>query len=84
MTTYAFDVILAGEEVLTDEIGNRLYAAGCDDSSPGSCNGVVSIHFDREAASLEEAIRSAVANVKAAGYKVAHVLIASDADVLAV
>ena len=84
MTTYEFDVILEGEDVLTEEIANRLYEAGCDDSSPGSCNGMVAIRFHREAASLEEAIRSAVANVKAAGYKWAHVQIASDAESLQV
>ena len=44
---------------LTDEAAKALFEAGCDDGSPGSCDGVVSVDFHRDAASLEEAIRSA-------------------------
>jgi len=36
---------------------------------------VTRIDFHRDAASLEEAIRSAIADVQAAGFQVAHVLI---------
>lgn len=82
--TYEFSVILSGESELNEELANRLFEAGCDDSSPGSCNCVVSVDFHREANSLEEAIRSAIANVQAAGCTVAKVEIAPDAEVLQV
>jgi hypothetical protein len=36
---------------------------------------VTRIDFHRQASNLEEAIRSAIANVQAAGFHVAHVLI---------
>jgi hypothetical protein len=50
-----------------------LFAAGCDDGTPASCHGLAWVHFDREAASLEDAIRSAVAQVRAAGLAVSKV-----------
>ena len=51
----------------------RLFAAGCDDALPNSSCGVTRVVFDRQAASLEAAIRSAIANVQAAGRVVARV-----------
>ena len=75
----AITLVLVGSPALTDELADRLYEAGCDDGTPGSCDGVVSIDFHREAASLEEAIRSAVANVRAAGCEVSSVVMQPDA-----
>ena len=73
MKTYAFDVVLKGVSEVTDEQADRLFTAGCDDGTPAGCDGVAWIHFDREAASLEEAILSAVTQVQAAGFTVAKV-----------
>src|SRR4051812_32047349 len=81
MTTYSFTVILAGVNVITDEMANALYEAGCDDSTPGSRNGVVMVGFDREAENLGAAIGSAVEDVVRAGYKVARVEIEEPAAV---
>jgi hypothetical protein len=60
-------------------MADALYEAGCDDGTPGTCNGVFSIDFHREADSLESALRLAIANVKSAGYDVARVEIEADA-----
>ena len=84
MRIWEFTVILADGAELTEELGDALFAAGCDDASPGSCENVVAIDFDREAESLEAAIRSAVANVQAAGCTVKRVEIAIDNEVLRV
>lgn len=73
MKTYAFDLVLKDLREVTDEQADGLYAAGCDDGTPASCNGIAWVHFDREAASLEEAIRSAVAQIQAAGFTVSKV-----------
>ena len=73
MTKYEFTLILAGDIELTDDLADRLYEAGCDDGSPGMCEGIVSIDFHREANSLESAIRSAIAQVTAAGCTVSRV-----------
>jgi hypothetical protein len=78
MTKYEFTLILKGAVELTEEMADALYDAGCDDGTPGTCNGVGSIAFHREAESLEAAIRSAIANVKSAGYEVERVLIEVD------
>jgi hypothetical protein len=69
---YGFSLVLTAEEV-TEQDADRLYEAGCSDGSILTRNGVTSIQFDRRAASLEEAIRSAVANVESAGLQVARV-----------
>jgi hypothetical protein len=79
MHKYEFTLILAESLELTDGIADALFAAGCDDGTPGTCNGVFSIDFHREAASLEEAIRSAIANVRTAGYEVTRVEIEAEA-----
>ena len=73
MTQYEFTLILEGSLELTEDIADELFEAGCDDGTPGICNGVFSIDVHREASSLEEVIRSAIANVKSAGYEVERV-----------
>ncbi len=81
MKTYEFDVVLKNVSEVTDEQADGLFAAGCNDGTPASCDGVAWIHFDREAASLEEAISSAVAQVQAAGMMVSKVELDVDAAV---
>ncbi len=73
MKAYEFDVVLKDLSEVTDEQADALYAAGCDDGTPASCGGTAWIHFDREAPSLEEAIRSAIAQVQAAGFNAAKI-----------
>ena len=73
MKKYEFSLILEGSHELTEKIANDLYEAGCDDGTPGTCNGVFSIDFHRQADSLEAAINSAIKNVEGAGYTVEKV-----------
>jgi hypothetical protein len=81
MNTYEFTLILAESLELTEDLADALFAAGCDDGTPGTCNGVFFIDFHREAVSLEEAIRSAIGAVKTAGYEVTRVEIEAEAVV---
>jgi hypothetical protein len=81
MKTYEFDVVLKDVSEVTDEQADKLFAAGCDDGTPAACNGVAWIHFDRQAASLEEAIAAAVAQVHASGLLVAKIELDVDAAV---
>jgi len=74
MREHEFTVILATPEE-SEEEANRLYEAGCADGSISTSAGVTRIDFHRRAATLEEAIRSAIANVQAAGFRAAQVLI---------
>ena len=56
-----------------DQMANALYEAGCDDGTFGCSQRVFSIGFAREAETLEEAVRSAIADVQAAGLRVKQV-----------
>ncbi len=67
--TYQFDVILRDVAEISDAHADELYAAGCDDGTPTSCDGTAWIHFDREAPSLEEAIQTAIVQVRSAGLR---------------
>jgi hypothetical protein len=81
MNKYDFTLILADPLELTDDLADALFAAGCDDGTPGTCNGVFSIDFHRTATSLGEAIRSAIEDVSTAGYEVTRVEIDAKAVV---
>ncbi len=76
VTTHAFTLIIEGDldyEAKLDE----LYEAGCDDATFGrDAQGVSHGRFDREAASYEEAVSSAVRAVESVGLRVLQV----DAD----
>jgi hypothetical protein len=65
--TFQFTLSLLVPE-LTDEILDRLFEAGCDDALPGTCQGVVFLDFTRDAASRDEAIQSALVDLKDAGF----------------
>jgi hypothetical protein len=71
--TYEFDVVLQDVEDLTDHQADALFASGCHDDSPASSCGTSWIHFDREALSLEDAIRSAIQQIRSAGFQVSEV-----------
>ena len=72
MKTYEFSLVLTASEISDDDC-SVLYEAGCDDGTVVTRNGVTYVAFDREAESLESAIRSATAQVRAAGFEVARV-----------
>ena len=71
--TYGFTVYLEGVDALTDELANRIFDSGCDDCTPFSRAGETGVGFDRDAPTLEAAISSAVADLKAAGFVVSRV-----------
>ncbi|MCH8828018.1 MAG: hypothetical protein IID45_00415, partial [Planctomycetes bacterium] len=73
MPKFEFEIILSGETEMTENISNALFAAGCDDGTPFSSEGVAAVGFSREADSLKEAVRSAIADVQKSGYSVARV-----------
>jgi hypothetical protein len=73
MKSYEFKLVLTGVADLTDDQGDALYAAGCDDGTLVSRDGEVYVRFSREAESLEQAINSAAADVDRAGFQVDHV-----------
>ena len=78
MKQYDFTLVLSPGTELTDELVEALYESGCDDGSPVSRAGVVWVTLHREDESLEQAIRSGIADVPKAGCHVARVEIELD------
>jgi hypothetical protein len=63
---YDFTLILIGLEDMNAEIADKLYEAGCDDALVGFSNGVMIASFDREGDSFEEAVLSAMNDIRGA------------------
>ncbi|MFH5804386.1 hypothetical protein [Alienimonas sp. DA493] len=61
-----------------DELADQLWEAGCDDASFGISEGQIAIPFHREAATFEDAARSAVAAVRSIGLEVDRIEIDRD------
>ena len=70
--TYGFSLVLTAPALSAEEC-ETLYEAGCADGTIVTRNRVTFIAFDRKADSLEQAIRSATANVRTAGLEVKRV-----------
>ena len=64
MPTHHFTLIVEGADLQDESVIDRLFEAGCDDALVGSTDGVQFIDFDRDAASLDAAVLSAVADVE--------------------
>ncbi len=70
MKEHEFTLVLSN---VPDEDGaDRIYAA-INDGTVFSCGDVASIAFHRENVNLEDAIRSAIADVQACGFQVKRV-----------
>jgi len=70
MKEHEFTLVLTTDP--SEAEADRLYGA-FDDGTISTIGGVPQIHFHREAGSLEEAIRSAIGDVRSAGFDVARV-----------
>jgi hypothetical protein len=72
--SYQFTLILTGIKDLTPEVTDALYEAGFDDALVGMAAGVPYIDVNhRRAESLEKAVRQAMQDVEAAGFRVVRV-----------
>jgi hypothetical protein len=76
MKEHEFTLILTTDP--SEEEADRLYGC-CDDGTLSTIAGVPQIHFHRAALSLEEAIRSAIGDVRALGFDVERVEIEPEA-----
>jgi hypothetical protein len=72
MTAHVFYIVLR-KATLTDAECDALYEAGCDDATVVTREGVTRLAFDRAAESLEQALSSAAADVRAAGFEIQSV-----------
>jgi hypothetical protein len=80
VSTFHFTVILEGLNDISEELTNRLFEAGCDDTLLRCCDGVVYLDFDRDATSLADAVGSAVRDITAAGCSPTQISLTTDAD----
>ena len=76
---WRFTVRLKEIDALSGDQIEVLFAAGCTDSVPASSCGEAWIDFDREAPTLEQAMRSALRDVRQAGLRVARVEVEEEA-----
>jgi hypothetical protein len=70
MKQHEFTLVLTADP--DDEQADRMYGV-FDDGTIATIAGVPQIHFHRDAGSLEEAIRSAIGDVRSVGCDVARV-----------
>ncbi len=64
---FDFALIVGGVEELTDKVENALFKAGCDDATVSMQYGLLYLEFSRSAASLKDAIVSAIRDVHKSG-----------------
>lgn len=87
MSTHHFTLIVDGVDLQDESVVNGLFESGCDDALVGSADGVQFLDFDRDAASLGDAVLSAVADVERVDgvqvVRVADAGLASMADIAA-
>ena len=70
---FDFSLVLDGTCELTEEVENNLFEAGCDDATIGVRYGRIFMQFSRTAASLKDAILSAIHDVRQARLAVLQV-----------
>lgn len=75
---WSFTLHLKVVELFSEDQVNQLYESGCSDGTLSSSKGRSQISFDRESPTLEDAIRSAIADVQKAGIQVDRLEIESD------
>ena len=64
MPTHHFTLIVDGADLQDEAVVDRLFESGCDDGLIGCVDDTQFIDFDREAASLDDAVLSAGAAVE--------------------
>ena len=64
MPIHHFTLIVDSPDLQDDTLIDAVFEAGCDDAAISRTDGVQYVDFDREAASLDQAILSAVTDLK--------------------
>jgi|SRR3954449_13273306 hypothetical protein len=78
MNTYQFTLILSGVADVTPELADALYTATGGDIEFNMRNDVAYVEFDRAAATLHDAVSSAIVQVESAGVGARVVRVDSD------
>ncbi len=67
MKMHEFSIIASGLDHEAEDFETRFFNAGCDDATVSFQKGHIIVDFSREATTLQDAIASAVADVRKAG-----------------
>lgn len=67
---YSFTLQVAGIDTHQPDYEEKIYAAGCDDALIAVVKDTVFLEFEREAASYDEAVRTACLDIQKAGGRV--------------
>jgi hypothetical protein len=73
MPMHTFDFTITIDQFVEDLDAIDAFYGRCDDASMFNSEGATRIIFHREAATLDDAIRSALSDVESFGYKVRHI-----------
>ena len=73
MNMFEFSIIASGLDPKAEDFEARFYDSGCDDALVSFQKGHIIIDFARDADSFEEAVASAIENVRSTGAIVEHV-----------
>jgi hypothetical protein len=65
---HTFTLTLSGVSEPTDAMADALFRAGCGDAALAGRDGVVCLHFERQAPTLNESVAAAIRDVRKAGY----------------
>lgn len=76
--SYNFKIIVHDAIIDFSELETKVYNSGCNDALLSVSNNIVSLEFDRESDSLENAIGSALKNIQEAGFKQLKIFHISD------
>jgi hypothetical protein len=79
MSRFEFTLVISGVAEITPELADALYSATGGDIELNMRNDVAYLAFDRSAATLHDAVSSAIAQVEGAGVGVRVVRVESDA-----
>lgn len=69
MNIYHFTIVVRDAYMDIPDIEDKFYEAGCDDALLCNYNDTVYLEFDREADDAEQAIKSALENIRSIGFK---------------
>lgn len=67
METFEFTIMLTGVDLATNDLEDRIVAAGCDDALLCFCGETPYLEFERQADTAETAIRTALAELSKVG-----------------
>jgi hypothetical protein len=79
MVNFRFTLILSGVSEITPELADALFDATEGDIELNMRDNIAFLEFDRRAANLSDAIRSAIAQVEGAGVGIRVVRVESEA-----